>query len=65
LGAILAGTELGDVANLLVRIGPGFLLILAIYLVGFTGDALAWQIGAVEVPVTLRWLWRFFIVRLA
>jgi uncharacterized protein (TIRG00374 family) len=65
MGVAIAETELENVLNLLVGIGPGFLLILAIYLVGFVGDALAWQIGAVEVPITLQWLWRFFIVRLA
>ena len=65
MGLVIAQTEIGDVADLLIGIGPGFSLIIAIYSVGFLGDALAWQLSAVDIPVSWQWLSRFFFVRLA
>lgn len=65
LGVIIAETDIAHALSLLTQIGWGFIAIFALYFVGFAMDAYAWQIATPGVPNNLKWLSRFFQVRLA
>lgn len=65
LGAVVAQTDIEHAVSLLAKIGWGFVAIFAIYFVGFVIDAYAWQLTTPGVPLDLKWLYRFYQVRLA
>ena len=64
LGMIVAETDIAKAVAFLSEIGWSFLIILVIYFVAFTIDSYAWQLTAPTVPQNLKWLYRFFQLRL-
>jgi uncharacterized protein (TIRG00374 family) len=65
LGVVIAQTDIVLALSLLTEIGWGFAAIFALYFVGFVIDAYAWQLTTPGVPLNLKWLYRFYQVRLA
>jgi putative membrane protein len=65
LGFVISQTDIVHALSLLRDIGWGFVAIFAIYFIGFLIDAFAWQIATPGVPLDLKWLYRFYQVRVA
>ena len=65
LGVVISQTDVAHALSLLSEIGWGFAAIFALYFVGFAIDVYAWQLATPGVPLNLKWLYRFFQVRLA
>jgi uncharacterized protein (TIRG00374 family) len=65
LGAVVAQTDILHALSLLAEIGWGFAAIFGLYFIAFAIDAYAWQIATPNVPLNLKWLYRFYQVRLA
>jgi uncharacterized protein (TIRG00374 family) len=65
LGWVLKNTDLTEILNLLGEIGIGFLVILGIYFFAFLFDSLTWQLTVLSIPLTPKWLYHFFQMRLA
>ena len=65
LGLVVSQTDVPHALSLLSEIGWGFIAIFALYFLGFLIDAFAWQIATPGVPLDLKWLYRFYQVRLA
>src|SRR5512143_2503133 len=65
LASVLASIELGQVIELLGRIGWGFLLVLVVAFFAFTADVASWLAVLPGLPVTFRHgllLWRVRLV---
>jgi putative membrane protein len=65
LGFVISQTDITHALSLLRQIGWGFIAIFALYFVGFMIDVYAWQLATPGVPLDVKWLYRFFQVRLA
>jgi uncharacterized protein (TIRG00374 family) len=65
LGWVIDSTNLIETWDLVRQIGYGFILVLAIYLIAFVFDSLAWQLTILSAPLTSRWLYYLFEIKLA
>lgn len=64
LGAIVASTDIVEAARLVGHMGWGIGLVLLIYLVGFFGDTLSWQLTFPSLSMTAGTAGRLFLVRM-
>lgn len=63
---ILRETDLEDVWAHISTIGViGMFWVFAIYIVAFFADVLVWLLTVPRLPVSLRWLKRFYLIRMA
>ncbi len=65
LGWIVQTTNLTETMDLVKQIGFGFFLVLGVYFLAFLFDSLTWQMTLLSAPLTTKWLYRFFQMRLA
>jgi glycosyltransferase 2 family protein len=65
LGWVVQNTNLPKTLDLVSQIGFGFLLILGVYFLAFLFDSLTWQMTLLAIPLTPKWLYHFFQMRLA
>ena len=65
LGWVIQQTSISETLDLVSQIGWGFLLVLFFYFLAFLFDSLTWQITVISAPLTPKWLFRFFNMRLA
>ncbi|MDA1089289.1 MAG: flippase-like domain-containing protein [Proteobacteria bacterium] len=64
LGMVLAEVDIAEVASQIKNIGFGILVLLALYLVAFIVDTIAWQMALVKVPLNARWTYRAWKLRM-
>ncbi len=65
LGWVVQQTNIAETLELVSQIGWGFLLVLFFYFLAFLFDSLTWQMTVISAPLTPKWLYRFFNMRLA
>jgi glycosyltransferase 2 family protein len=65
LGWVVQQTNITETLDLVSQIGWGFLLVLFFYFLAFLFDSLTWQMTVISAPLTPKWLYRFFNMRLA
>ena len=61
---LLADTDLEAVAGELLNLGWGMVAICAVYLVAFVIDTVSWHLTLDPLPLTPRWLYRLWKVRM-
>jgi len=64
LAFILLNINLQETIQYLYRVGFGFLLILFLYFLAFLFDTFTWQLTLEKIPLTGRWIYRCFKIRL-
>ena len=64
LAFILLNINLQETVQYLYRVGFGFLLILFLYFLAFLFDTFTWQLTLENIPLTGRWIYRCFKIRL-
>jgi glycosyltransferase 2 family protein len=64
LALVIAEIDVAEVAAQVARIGFGFLVILAIYLVAFAIDSVTWQMAIPSVPLNGLWAYRVWKLRM-
>ncbi|MBM3566801.1 MAG: flippase-like domain-containing protein [Alphaproteobacteria bacterium] len=65
LAAVFTQVDFDEVIGLTLRVGAlGMMLVLAVYAAGFVIDSFTWQMAMIGVPLSARWLWRAFKVRM-
>ncbi len=64
LALVIAEIDIAEVAAQVSRIGLGFLVILAIYLVAFAIDTVTWQMTLPSIPLNALWAYRAWKVRM-
>ncbi len=58
--------DLGSVAGSVAQVGlVGIAIVIFVYFLAFLGDSVSWLLILISLPVTLAWVRRAFIVRLA
>lgn len=58
--------DLGNVAGLVAQVGlGGIAFVIFVYFLAFLGDSVSWLLILTSLPVTLAWIRRAFVVRLA
>ena len=61
---VLSEVEIAEVVARVGQVGWGFAAALGIYLVAFLIDSFSWQMTLLSVPLSLRWLYRIWKVRM-
>lgn len=64
LALVVAEIDVAEVADQVARIGFGFLVILAIYLVAFAIDSVTWQMTIPSIPLNGLWAYRIWKLRM-
>mgnify|MGYP002634415123 CR=1 FL=1 len=64
LALIVAETDVAQITALVAAAGWGLLAMLGVYLGAFAIDSYAWLLTAPDIPHRLKWLYRFFQLRL-
>ena len=65
LGWVIQNINIGETFNLINQIGLGFFLIIGVYFIAFLFDTVTWQITVLSAPLTAKWTYRFFQLRLS
>ena len=66
LAAVLSRVDVDAVVEQVASVGvAGVAVVLALYLVAFLIDSLTWLMALPDLPITPRWLYRMFRVRMA
>jgi putative membrane protein len=65
LWLVVADSDLALAADYVRRVGWGFALVLAIYFIAFVIDTFTWQLTLPALPLSPRWIVRFFNLRMA
>ena len=61
---VLSEVDIADVVARVRQVGWGFVAVLGIYLVAFLIDSFSWQLALLSVPISVRWLYRVWKVRM-
>jgi putative membrane protein len=56
--------DLGEVINLVGRVGWGFAVVVGLYFAAFAVDSVAWLMALPAAPLNIRWMWRTWAVRM-
>ncbi len=65
LGVIVWQTDLAELARLIIQVGWGIGLLLALYFAAFLVDTVTWHLTLPSLPQSALWLYRLFLARLA
>ena len=65
LGWVIQSVNIEETFTLINQISFGFILVLAVYFIAFLFDTVTWQITILTAPLTLKWAYRFFQLRLS
>lgn len=64
LSVIIANTDIGEAARLVVRMEWGIAVVLLVYFATFLGDTASWHITLRSVSLTGGWFYRLWLVRM-
>lgn len=64
LAVVASQIDIGQVFRQTVQVGWGMAIIIGLHCLSFISDAIAWQITLPSVPLTRRWLYRLWKVRM-
>jgi len=64
LAVVIAEINVAEVADQVARVGFGFAVILAVYLVAFVIDSVTWQMTIRGVPLNASWAYRVWKLRM-
>ncbi len=65
LAWVIQNLNFKEIIVLINQIGFGFILVIGVYFIAFLFDTLTWQITILSAPLTPKWAYRFFQLRLS
>jgi uncharacterized protein (TIRG00374 family) len=65
LGWVIQQINIQETFILINQLGLGFILVIGIYFLAFLFDTITWQLTFLSAPLTPKWAYRFFQLRLS
>ena len=65
LAWVFGNININEILKLTNQIGFGLIFIIVIYFLAFLLDTLTWQLTVLSAPLTIKWTYRFFELRLS
>ena len=61
---VVRAIDLGEVVELVGRVGWGFAVVVGLYFAAFAVDSVTWLMALPVAPLNIRWMWRTWAVRM-